>query len=276
MGAGSTNGALSANGTPREARPPALAITRKPDASLVDCELTHLERASIDVERALVEHAAYVERLRALGVEVEVLEPLSGFPDACFVEDTAIVLDEVAILTRPGATSRRGEVDSMAEALAPHRQLFRLEAPATLDGGDVVVTDDTLFVGVSARTNHAGLKELAHRVLPLGLRVKAVEVNGCLHLKSAMSLVAPKTLLVQPNWIDLGRIAGFDFIPVASEEPAAANAVRVGGSLLHPAGFPRTANALRAHGLEVASVAIGEFQKAEGAASCLSLLLDRA
>ncbi|MAF66901.1 MAG: dimethylargininase [Planctomycetes bacterium] len=259
-----------ANGTSRSPR----AITRLPDASLAFCELTHLERTPINAARARAQHGAYVDWLRARGVLVEVLEPLAGSPDACFVEDTAIVLDEVAIVTRPGVESRRGEVDSVAAALAPHRELIRIEAPAILEGGDVVVTEETLFVGLSGRTNHAGLKELAHSVLPFGYRVKAVEVSGCLHLKSAMTLIAPRTLLVQPAWIDLARVEGFELIPVDSEEPFAANTLRVGDSLLHPACFPRTRASLSGRGFAVTPLDIGEFQKAEGAVSCLSLLLD--
>jgi dimethylargininase len=250
------------------------AITRAPEDSLTDCALTHLEREPIDVARALAQHADYVEVLRSRGVAVEELPPLAGAPDACFVEDTAIVLDEVAIITRPGIESRRREVGSVASALAQHRELITIDAPSTLEGGDVIVADDTLFVGWSKRTNHAGLKELAHRVLHLGYRVKAVEVRGCLHLKSAMTLIGPETLLVQPEWLDLVRVRGFECISVAPEEPFGANALRLADSLLHPAGFPRTHSLLCERGFDVSSVEIGEFQKAEGAVTCLSLLLD--
>ena len=239
------------------------AITRAPEDSLTDCALTHLERKPIDVARAIAQHADYVEALRSRGVAVEELPPLAGAPDACFVEDTAIVLDEVAVITRPGIESRRREVGSVASALAKHRELITIDAPSTLEGGDVVVAGETLFVGWSKRTNHAGLKELAHRVL-----------RGCLHLKSAMTLIGPETLLIQPEWLDLTHVRGLECLSVAPEEPFGANALRLADSLLHPAGFPRTHSLLCERGFDVSPVEIGEFQKAEGAVTCLSLLLD--
>lgn len=258
----------------RESAPHSLlALVRRPGPALVRCALTHLERQPIDCALALEQHRAYVAALEELGVRVEELPALDDAPDACFVEDPAVVLDEVAVVARPPSPSRRREVGSVEAALAPRRALVRIEEPATLEGGDVLVVEDTLYVGWSQRTNHAGLKALAHLLLPFGYRVKAVEVEGCLHLKTALARVGPRTLLANPAWIHAARIDGVELLPIDPSEPFAANALLAGDTVIYPSGFPRTEARLRARGIAVRTIPLSEFQKAEGGPSCLSLLL---
>ena len=193
-----------------------VALTRSVPPSIDRCELTHLEREPIDYARAVREHAAYEGALRTLGCRVERLPDLADDPDSVFVEDTAVVFDQVAVIARPGADSRRGEVESTARALAAHRPLARIDAPGTLDGGDVLVTPGRVFVGVSGRTNTDGVRQLAAILAPHGIEVIAVPVTGCLHLKSAVTLLrAPRTLLINAAWVDPSHFTGFDLVEVA-------------------------------------------------------------
>ena len=187
-----------------------------------------------------------------------------------------MVLEEAAILPRMGARERRPESDSLAAALAPHRELVRLDDPpdATLDGGDVLHVGDTLYVGWSGRTNHAGLRAFAHLVLPYGYKVKAVEVRGCLHLKTACTWLGDELLLVNPRWVRLGRVRGLRALAVDPAEPFAANALRVGDTVLLQASCPRTAERVAAAGYDVRTLDISEFARAEAGLTCLSLILD--
>lgn len=250
-----------------------LALTRAVPESIAACELTHVARAPIDLDRARAQHAAYERALARAGCEVLRLPPLSAHPDSVFVEDVAVVLDELAILTRPGAASRRGEVDSVAEALRPHRPLLRLAAPATLDGGDVLALERTLWVGLSRRTNEAGARQLSALVAPHGLDVKTLAVADALHLKTAVTRVAARTLLVNPRWVGAARFDAWELIEIDPSEPFAANALWVGSTLIHASAFPRTADRLRARGIAVTPVDASELAKAEGGVSCCSLLV---
>lgn len=244
------------------------ALTRWVGPELAACELTHFERTPIDPEAARAEHVAYLDALRGLCDEVIELPALPEHPDGCFVEDAALVFDECVVLTRPGAASRRGEVEAIAAHLPTDREVLRLEEPCTLDGGDVLVAGDTVYVGWSSRTNHQGLKELAHLLLPHGYRVKAVEVTGCLHLKSAMTLVAPDLLLANPALVNLERVGGVDLLKVDPHEPAAANALLLAGRVLYPEEFTRTADLLAEHGVDLKTVPTKELQKAEAGVTC--------
>lgn len=250
-----------------------LALTRAVSPRLAECELTHLARAPIDIARAQAQHAAYERCLEQLGCELRRLPPAPELPDSVFVEDTAVVLDELAVVTRPGAPSRQPELDAVAEALRSYRPLHAIEAPATLDGGDVLVAGRRVFVGLSTRTNRAGLEQLERALAPAGYVVRAAAVTGCLHLKSAVTLVAPDVLLLNPAWIDPSGFGGFERIEVDPGEPFAGNALRLPQALLHPAEFPRTRERLERHGLRVHPVAADELAKAEGGVTCCSLLL---
>jgi len=249
-----------------------IAMTRDVSPSLAGCELSFVPRAAIDIERAVAQHHAYREALTALGCRVIALPAQPDMPDAVFVEDVAIVLDEVAILTRPGAPSRRAEGASVADALLRYRPLRAIAAPGTLDGGDVLRIGRTLYVGEAARSNADGIAQLRALLDEFGYTVQAVPTHGCLHLKSAATQVADDTLLVQPTWVDTSVFAGFRLIEVDPEEEHAANALRIGNGLIHPDCFPRTRQRLQAAGIMVTPVDISELQKAEGAVTCCSLV----
>lgn len=250
-----------------------LAYTRAVSPTLGDRELTHLPRLAIDVGRATAEHAAYEEALRRLGVAVRRIMPAPSLPDAVFVEDTAVVFDEVAIIARSGAESRRPEQRAVVEVLAAHRRLEVIEAPATLDGGDVLVDGQRVYVGRSRRSNEAAVSQLAAILHPLGYRVIPVEFGGCLHLKSAVTRVGQGTLLLNPEWVEPSVFPHARILPVDPEEPHAANALAIGGAVIHPLQYPRTRARLESAGFEVEPVDTTELAKAEAGVSCCSLLL---
>lgn len=255
-----------------------LAITRAVPPSISQCELTHLTREPIDYARAVAEHAQYEETLRMLGCRVERLPDAPDLPDSVFVEDTAVVLDDVAVMARPGAESRRPEVDAMAAVLGAHRPLVFIEAPGTLDGGDVLVTAGKVFVGISGRTNEDGVRQLTAALAPRGFEVVSIPVTGCLHLKSAVTAVwAPPirgrgVLIVNPAWIDVGAFQDFDLIEVDPAEPAAANVLRVGFSLICANEHPKTRRQLELRGFATHPVPAGELAKAEGGVTCGSVM----
>jgi dimethylargininase len=253
-------------------RPTRVALLRGVPETLARCELTHRQRGPIDLARALAQHAAYGELLRSLGLDVVELPADPAFPDCCFVEDVAVVLDEVALVTMPGAASRRGELDAVAETLARFRPLERTALPATIEGGDVLRVGRRLFVGRSARTNGEGIARLAAVARPLGYEVTAVPVTGCLHLKSAVTALDAERLLANPDWIDTAPFSGFDLEPVAPGEPGAANVLRIDGLVVAHPGFPRTLERIAALGYAVHPLDVSEFIKAEAALTCKSLL----
>jgi dimethylargininase len=252
-----------------------IALTRDVSPALARCELTFLPREAIDLERALAQHAAYGRLLESLGLEVVSLPADVAQPDCCFVEDTAIVLDEVAILTHPGAPSRRGEVEVVAAALERYRPLARIPPSARLDGGDVLTLGRRLYVGASGRTDGAGAEALARLVAPFGYAVVPVRVSGCLHLKSAVTAIGDEAVLANPDWIDMTPFAGVDVVRVAPEEPGAANVLHVRATVIAHEGFPRTADRLAARGLDVRTVDVSEFLKAEAGVTCKSLVFRR-
>jgi dimethylargininase len=249
-----------------------VALTRDVSSSLARCELTHLPRETIDVDRARTQHRAYEDVLRSVGCDVRRLQPRPEMPDAVFVEDAAVVFDELAVVTRPGAPSRRDEVESVAETLASYRALRTIEPPGTLDGGDVLVIGRSVFVGRSTRTNEEGVRQLAHAVAPHGYAVRSVTVTSCLHLKSAVTRVASDTVLLNGDWVDAQAFAAFDRIEVDADEPWAANALEIGGAVVYAADFPRTRDRLLRRGLDVREVDVTELAKAEGGVTCCSLV----
>lgn len=256
-----------------------LALTRSVPASIGRCELTHLHREPIDYARAVAQHAAYEAALRALGCRVERLPEEPDLPDSVFVEDAAVVLDDLAVITRPGAVSRRPEVGAMSAALSPHRPLAFIQAPGTMDGGDVLVTPGKVFVGMSGRTNEDGVGQLRALIAPHGFAVVAVPVTGCLHLKSAVTaaFLPPEAgrsaLLINPDWVDRAYFGGFELIDVDPSEPAAANVLRVGDCVICADEHPRTRARLSVRGFITQSVPAGELAKAEGGVTCCSVLL---
>ena len=252
-----------------------IAVVRPPTPDLSRCELTHRARVAIDFERASEQHARYCELLAELGCRLHPLAPLDGFPDACFVEDPCLVLDELCLAAPMAAKSRRGELASLLAAIGEYRAIERLPAPCHLDGGDVLAIDGMLYVGQSTRTNHAALKTLAHRVFPLGLRVKAVEVFGALHLKTVCTALDGERLLVHRPRLNPERIRDLQLVEVPSEEAGGASVLRVGDTLVLSSSFPRTAEMLSRLGYDLRTTDLTEFEKAEGGPTCLVQLFER-
>jgi dimethylargininase len=249
-----------------------MALTRDVSARIVECELTHLAREPIDVQRARSQHDAYEQALRELGVYVKRVDDGRDFPDSVFIEDTAVVVDEAAIITRPGAATRRGETDAVAAAVGKYRPLVRLTEPATLDGGDVLCVGKRVCVGRSARTNAEGIGQLSAALKPFGYKVESLDIRGCLHLKSAVTAIGDSVVLINPAWVDRQAFAEMEIIDVHPEEAMAANALLVGQTVLFPRHFPRTAERLERRGVRLVRVACDELAKAEGALTCCSLL----
>ncbi len=253
-----------------------VAITRAAGSALIDCELTFKARESINLTEAILQHSAYCDVLRQAGIAVEVLPAVEHLPDAVFVEDNAIVLDELAVMTRPGSVTRREEVKTVATALKRHRTLAYIVEPGTVDGGDILTIGRQLFVGLSTRTNEAGYDQLSRAVEFHGYRVVPVKVDGCLHLKTALTALDNETLLINPNWIDAGKLSGFQCVEVAEAEPFAANCLVVNDVVHLSAQCDRTRELLEQRGFATRILKITEFEKAEAGLTCLSLVFESA
>lgn len=249
-----------------------IAITRQVSPAIANCELTYLDRVEIDYPLACRQHEQYRQALAQSGCQVIDLPAQADLPDSVFVEDAALVLDEAAILTRPGASSRRPEVELIRPALAEYRPLHSIQAPGTLEGGDILQVGRTIYVGLSGRSSPAGIAQLTELVKPYGYTVQPVPLTGCLHLKSAVSRAGPDTLLINPNWVDPAWFAAFRLLEVDPAEPHAANALLLEGGVLYPSAFPLTRHRLEQSGIAVTLVDVSELQKAEGAVTCCSLV----
>jgi dimethylargininase len=225
------------------------------------------------MERAQDEHVGYERVLERLGCEVRRLPAAPGCPDSVFIEDTAVVLPEIAVVCRPGAPSRLGEVDGVARALAEYRRLAHIVSPGTLDGGDVLRIDNHLYVGLSRRTNVEGIRQLTRIVTPHGYRVVRMPVSACLHLKSAVSTI-PGAVLVNPDWVEPSFFGTVKTICVDSAEPFAANVLSIGDTVILARHHPRTRRRLKSLGLCTVSVSLRELAKAEGGVTCCSLILE--
>ena len=253
------------------------AFTRKVSPRLAECQLTHLERVPIDASKAAQQHSAYERELADAGFKIVHLPELRDDPDAVFVEDTALLLGEHAVITRPGAASRIKESDSTAAGLSGEFQLHRIES-GFLDGGDVLCIGRTLYVGVSSRTNAGGINSLSELVASLGYHVVKVELCDCLHLKTGatfagLDAAGTPVLIFDERSVDPRQFEGAE--PVAVEEPAAANCVRANDRLILPLGNPRTSDQLRKRGFQVVEVDVSELQKAEAGVTCMSLIDER-
>ena len=251
-----------------------IAITRHVSSRFNECELTHLAREPIDVGVARRQHHVYEQVLVSLGCQLVRLPELPDLPDSVFVEDTAVVLPELAVITRPGADSRRPEADSMADALHPYRNLVFIEAPATLDGGDVLVVGKRIFVGLSTRSNPEAIAQLQGLLGRHGYSVTGIEITDCLHLKSAASVIAPDTLLINPTWVEPDQLKEFELVEIDPSEPYAANGLPINATIIYPEAFPESRKRLEARGLRVSRVDVAELAKAEGAVTCCSLIFD--
>jgi dimethylargininase len=249
-----------------------VALTRQVSPAIANCELEFLDRQPIDMALAEKQHRQYQSCLAELGARVETLAAEPDLPDSVFVEDPAIVLEDVAVITRMGAVSRRGEAESLAQALGAYRELLRIEDPATLEGGDVMRIGKTLYVGYSRRTNVAGIQQLSALLHPRGYFVVPVEVSGCLHLKSACCYVGDDTVLANRAWMDPDALCGLKILDVP--EPRGANALRIGDTVLMPKAYPRTYEMLDRSGFRVRTIDNSELLKAEAGVTCTSLLFE--
>ncbi len=253
-----------------------LALTHLPSPHLDAGLRTHVGRVPVDFGLALRQHAGYCDLLRACGVEVRTLEVNRDFPDGTFIEDTAVVLDEVAVLTPMGTAARRGEPAGIEPELRKYREVHRIEPPACLEGGDVLRVGRTILVGESSRTDAAGFAALEGIAGRYGYRVVPVPLRECLHLKTACTALPDGRLLVNPAWLDTAALRGFELVPVPVEEPWAAGTLPVAGKVCLAAEHVTTAGMLRRLGFDVRATPLSEFAKAEGCVTCLSLLIDRA
>ena len=250
-----------------------IAFTREVSPSIVDCELTHLARTPIDISTARAQHHAYEQLLASLGCDVRRVAPAPEHPDAVFIEDTAVVFDELAVITRPGAESRRDETLAVEAALGALRAVTRINAPGTLDGGDVLTVGRSVFVGRTGRTNDEGIAQLRAALAPHGYAVHGVDITGCLHLKTAVTAVDDATVLLNPEWVNPVVFARFRVVEVDALEPMGANVLRIGEQLVYGASYPRTQVRLAQLGYALATVDASELAKAEGAVTCCSLVV---
>ncbi|MFG0256567.1 MAG: dimethylarginine dimethylaminohydrolase family protein [Phycisphaerales bacterium JB043] len=250
-----------------------VAITRDVASSIVRCELTEIAREPIDVARARAQHAVYCDVLRTHGWDVAELPVLEDHPDSVFVEDCAVVFDEIALMMRPGAESRRGEVESVASVLGEHRELRWIEAPGCVDGGDVIVQGRRVWVGRTTRSNEAAIAQMRERLEEFGYEVRGVEVRGCLHLKSAATAFGESRVVTNPEWVDVRVFEGCEVIETPAGESGGANVVDLGDCVLVASRFPGVAQRVRDAGLEVELVEADELAKAEGALTCCSVLV---
>ena len=255
-----------------------LAFTRPVSTRIGACELTHLDRAPIDAVRAAAQHRTYEAAIVAAGFDVVQLPALDDHPDAVFVEDTAIMLGEHAVITRPGAASRRAEADNTAAALADRFTVHRLTRGA-IDGGDVLRIGRTIYVGLSQRTDCAGIVALANVAAPLGFEVVPVPHEHCLHLKTGATWIGHDaagrpTVLVNEQWIDPSIFTGVTTLAVSPDEPFAANGLRIADTLIFPNAYPETSESLRSRGFKLHEIDVSELEKAEAGLTCMSLLAE--
>jgi dimethylargininase len=251
-----------------------VALTREVSPNIGQCELTYKQRETIDVDIARDQHNQYMECLADLGCRIHCLPAEPSLPDSVFVEDTCVVLNELAIITRPGAESRRVETSSVAKALEAYRNLGFIEAPGTIDGGDVLRIGKTLFVGLSSRSNRAGIEQFRNLLHAFGYEVKGVPIRDCLHLKSAVCQIASDTLLVNRDRVDVEDFEGMKLIDIDPSEPSSANALLVGETVIYPHEFDGTRKRIEDSGIAVRVLDISELRKAEAGITCCSVLFE--
>ena len=251
-----------------------IAVTRAVSPTIADCELTHVAREPIDLAKAAADHAVYEETLRSLGATVVHASPEPALPDAVFVEDTALVFKETAVLTRPGAPTRRREIESMAKVLSAYRPLLAIQAPGTLDGGDVMAVGRKIYVGLSSRSNREGIAQLETLLAEWDYEVIPVPVRGCLHLKSAVTQVADHLLLINDHWVSPECFGSLETMTVAPAEPDGANALLIESAVIYPMHHPETAERLDRAGVRVVAVPCTELAKAEGGVTCCSVVFE--
>ena len=252
------------------------ALTHSVSPHIAECQLTFLPRNPIDLELAVRQHGYYCAMLTRLGVTVDRLSANESYPDSCFVEDTAVVVDEIAIICSPGVTSRRGETDLIRHELAKYRETIQISLPATIEGGDVLRIGKKILVGESSRTNSQGIEELRRILEPYGYSITAVKTEGSLHLKSACTSIDDESLLVTPGWVDIAGLREFNLVYTPEDEPGSANVLRIEKTVCIQAGFPRTAERIERMVERVEIIDMSELRKAEGALTCSSIIFESA
>jgi dimethylargininase len=250
------------------------AILRRVSPALANCELTFMGRTRIDHYRADQQHREIARWLESEGVTVITLPPDPELPDSTFTEDTAIVLDELAIITNPGAASRRPEILPIAAILAHFRPLEWIESPGTVEGGDVVRIGHLIYVGLGTRTNREGIRQLTSIAAPYGYQVIPVPLQQVLHLKTCATWLGDRTWLCNPRWLETPIPGDYRFLEVPPDEPWAANTLSLNGKIHLPTGFPKTELLLQTNGYDVTSLAMDELQKAEAGLTCLSIIFE--
>ena len=251
-----------------------VALTHIISQDFAQCELSFIERSPIDYDLAVQQHNAYCALLRDCGLRIIELTVNSAYPDSTFIEDTAVVMDEIAVMAHMGAESRRGEVPGIESVLATYRKTDHIRPPATLEGGDVLQAGGKVFVGITPRTNKDGVSSLTSILEPFGYQVIPVSVRDCLHLKSACTAIDDDTVLVNPHWIDLDPFKGFRAISVPEDEPWAANTLLIDTHVCVHAGFTHTIEQLQTHGFRIKTVDISELLKAEAGMTCSSIIFN--
>lgn len=242
---------------------------------MADCLRMDVGGPDIDLERAIRQHDDYCRLLERCGATVRTLPASPDFPDCVFIEDTAVVLDEAAILCSMGHPARRGEPAGVAPELQHLRDaVHRIELPATIDGGDILRVGRRILAGLSSRTNAAAIEALAGIGRRYGYSVEAIPIGGCLHLKSACTALPDGRLLANPAWLKGALPEGFDIVPVPPDEPHPANVALVGETICAAAAYSSKVGMLREIGFRVETVDLSEFAKADGCVTCLSLLFD--
>jgi len=249
-----------------------IAITHVPSPNMEQCERSFVARTPIDYRRATRQHEEYCRMLRACGADVVTLDINRDLADCAFVEDTAIVLDEVAVRASMGTESRRAEPAGIELELGKYREIHRVETPATIEGGDVLCVGRKLLVGLSSRTNRAGANALAEVVRRYAYEIVLVPVRDCLHLKTACTALPDQSLLINPAWFDVRALRGFEMVPVPQAEPWAANVALVGNGVCVAADHVETVGVIRERGFDIHTIDLSEFAKAEGGVTCLSIL----
>ena len=249
------------------------AIARRPGPNFSRGITTAVNASLPDFETLASQHAKYIATLKSVGLSVILLDALPDHPDAYFVEDTAVVKADVAIITNPGADARKGEEDTIAPVLAQYRKTDRIRPPGTVDGGDVLQVDRHFFVGISERTNHEGAGQLGHILANYGYTYTTVPVGEGLHFKSSVNYVGKNTLLITEDFIGNEQIQGYDTIVVSRDESYAANTLFINDHLLVPRGYPDTLEKLEALGFDIIELDTSEVRKMDGGLTCMSIRL---
>ena len=254
---------------------PALtALTRAVSPRITECELTFIGRQKIDYAAAVHQHSRYQQLLRDLGLKVIELRADDQCPDSCFLEDTALILDEVAVITRPGSEARRREVAGVVPTIVEYRNVLQIDAPGTLEAGDILRMGRKLFVGASVRSNQQGIEMLRTALQPYGYKVIAVPMQGALHLKSVCTALDDQTLIVDLRHVDAAAFSEYRLVEVPADESPAANVLHINGTVCIHAGFQKTIDQLQSQGYELSTVDISEFLKAEAGLTCMSIIFD--